>query len=140
MLIQLIYTSTSARDYSDDELADILKKSVQNNQQRNITGLLLYLKGTFMQLLEGESDTVDAVFETINSDPRHREIEVHMRTPVREREFSQWHMGYRAISNEDVLALPNYAPFFEDGFNAATLEAKPGVCLEILHLIDGLHA
>ncbi len=132
MLIELIYTSTAVRDYSDEELADILKKSVQNNTQRNVTGLLLYSKGTFMQVIEGESDAIDALFEIIKSDPRHRDIEAHVRTQVREREFSQWHMGYRVIGKEDAIALPNYAPFFEDGFDSAMLAAKPGVSLEIM--------
>lgn len=132
MLIELIYTSAAVRDYSDEELADILKKSVQNNQRHDITGLLLYSKATFMQAIEGETDKIDALFEIIKSDPRHRDIEEHLRTQIRERAFSKWHMGYRAIGKEDVVSLPNFAPFFEDGFDPAMLTAKPGVCLEIM--------
>lgn len=132
MLIELVYTSTAVRNYSDDELEDILKKSVQNNKRKNVTGLLLYSKGTFMQVLEGETDVVDALVDIIKSDPRHQNIEMHLRTPVFEREFSEWHMGYRALSQKDAIALPNYAPFFEDGFDAAKLASKPGICLEIM--------
>lgn len=138
MLIQLIYTSTATREFSDEELADILKKSVQNNRQRNITGLLLYTKGTFMQLIEGESDAIDALLETIKLDPRHRDIEEQLRTPIREVEFSQWHMGYRTINKEDVLALPNFAPFFERGFDSAILATKPGVSLELMQAMANL--
>lgn len=133
MLIELIYTSTAVREFSEDELADILTKSVQNNRRRGITGLLLYSNGTFMQAIEGKADAIDALFKTIKSDPRHRDVTQHVRTTVREREFSQWHMGYRALSKGDGISLPNYAPFFEDGFDAATLAAKPGVCLDIMH-------
>jgi hypothetical protein len=132
MLIQLIYTSTATRDYLDEDLADILKECVQNNHANNITGLLLYTKGRFMQLIEGESEGVDALVEEIKTDPRHRDIDVFLRTQVRKREFSQWHMGYRAISKWDAIALPNYAPFFEDGFDSAKLAAKPGICHEIM--------
>lgn len=132
MLIELVYTSTAVQNYSDEELEAILKTSVQNNKRRNITGLLLYAKGTFMQVLEGETDVVDALVDIIKSDPRHQNIEMHLRTPVFEREFSEWHMGYRALSQKDAIALPNYAPFFEDGFDAAKLASKPGICLEIM--------
>jgi hypothetical protein len=135
MLVELIYSSTAVRDFSDEELANILQKAAQNNHRCNVTGLLLYSKGTFMQAIEGESDTIDALFEVIKSDSRHRNITEHVRTQIHEREFSQWHMGYRAISKKDALALPNYAPFFEDGFDAGMLAAKPGACLEILQAI-----
>lgn len=138
MLIQLVYTSTAVRDYLDEELADILRKSVENNRQRHITGLLLYSKDTFMQVIEGEADAIDHLFRVICADPRHRDIEVHLRTPVFEREFDRWHMGYRAISMEDCMALPNYAPFFAAGFDAAKLAAKPGVCLEIMQAMARL--
>lgn len=132
MLMQLIYTSTASRDFSEEELAGILKNAVKNNKQRNVTGLLLFTKGTFMQVIEGEPDVIDALFKTISADPRHRDIEQHVLNPIREREFCEWHMGYRSLSSGDALALPNYAPFFEGGFDAAMLTAKPGVCLEIM--------
>ena len=132
MFIQLIYTSTATRDFSDEELADILTSAVRNNHLHDVTGLLLFTKGTFMQVIEGEPEVIDALIKTIKADPRHRDIEEHVRTPIREREFSQWHMGYRAISKNDATTLPNYAPFFEDGFDAAQLGARPGICLEIM--------
>lgn len=138
MLIQLIYTSAAIRDYSDTELAEILNKCVANNRQREVSGLLLYSKGGFMQVIEGEADVIDELFQIISSDPRHHDIEVHLRTPVFEREFSQWHMGYRTISKADAMALPNYAPYFEDGFDTALLAAKPGVCLEVMQAMAAL--
>ena len=140
MMVQLIYTSAAVRDLSDDELAHILSASVRNNQKTNITGLLLYAKGTFLQVIEGESDVIDELIATIKLDPRHRDIEELMRTQIREPEFSQWHMGYRALSKGDALALPNYAPFFEDGFDSAMLAAKPGECLEIMRALAKLPA
>lgn len=138
MFTQLLYTSTATRDFSDEELTAILQTAARNNQQREVTGLLLFTKGTFMQVIEGEPDVIDALFTIIKSDPRHRDIEEHVLTPIREREFSQWHMGYRAISKQDALAVPNYAPFFEAGFDSVMLSAKPGVCLEIMRAIAEL--
>ncbi len=140
MLVQLIYTSTAARDFSDDELAHVLAVAVRNNQKNNVTGLLLYAKGTFLQVIEGESDVIDKLLATIKLDPRHRDINELVRTPIREREFSHWHMGYRALSKSDALALPNFAPFFEEGFDSAVLVAKPGMCLEIMHALAELPA
>jgi hypothetical protein len=138
MLIQLIYTSKATGDLSDDQLAAILKASVSNNKLHGITGLLLFSRGTFMQLLEGEASDVDAAFERINTDPRHHAIEAHVRTPVKAREFGEWYMGYRAVRPEDALAFPNYAPFFEDGFDSTKLAETPGDCLTIMKVLAGL--
>ena len=138
MLIQLIYTSTAHRDLSHEELIEILESSVRNNQQRNITGLLLYNKGTFLQMLEGAASHVDEIFERIKRDSRHRNIEALLRTSTRKREFSNWHMGFRAMRKSDAAALPNYAPFFEDGFDSTLLTASPQESLSIMKAIAGL--
>jgi hypothetical protein len=55
MLIQLLYSSKATTALSPAELTAILDKSVANNQARQITGLLLYRDGCFLQLLEGEA-------------------------------------------------------------------------------------
>ena len=138
MFIQLIYTSTALSDLSDEELFVILESSVRNNQQRNITGLLLYCKGTFLQMLEGAARDVDEIFEHIKKDSRHRNIEALLRTSTRTREFGNWHMGFRAMRKSDAAALPNYAPFFEDGFDSTLLTARPQESLSIMKAIAGL--
>jgi hypothetical protein len=137
-LNQLIYTSVATRDFSDEELADILRTAVRNNQQRGVTGLLLYSHGSFMQVIEGEAAVIDALIAAIKTDPRHHGIEEQLRTQIQEREFDQWHMGFRAMNEADALALPHYAAFFEDGFNDQMLAAKPGICLEIMRALAGL--
>lgn len=138
MLIQLIYTSKAAVDLSDEQLGEILNFSIRNNRSRGITGLLLYGKGTFMQLLEGEADDVDATFRRIAEDTRHHDIECHLRTPASKREFEQWHMGYRAIRPEDAKALPGYAAFFENGFDARQLASESADGMEIMRAFAGL--
>ncbi|MBK9207916.1 MAG: BLUF domain-containing protein [Anaerolineales bacterium] len=62
-MISIIYVSTSVRLLSDDELMDILKVSRENNSVSDVTGLLLYKGGNFMQVLEGPEDVVNALYE-----------------------------------------------------------------------------
>jgi hypothetical protein len=47
----------------DDELQNILSLSRKNNQMKNVTGVLLYGNGQFIQLLEGDRDLVDKTFQ-----------------------------------------------------------------------------
>jgi hypothetical protein len=138
VLIQLIYTSTATSELSEADLGRILEAAVRNNLALDVTGLLLYSKGTFMQVLEGEDGAVGELLERIGADPRHRDIQVHVRTPVRRREFSQWHMGFRSVRDGDAASLPNYAPFFEDGFDSAMLSAEPGECLALMTALAAL--
>jgi hypothetical protein len=75
MLIQLLYSSKATTALSPAELTAILDKSVANNQARQITGLLLYRDGCFLQLLEGEAAVVEEAFRRISLDPRHHQVE-----------------------------------------------------------------
>ena len=68
---QLLYLSNTHRDVSDDLLADILAVSRRNNKPAGITGILLYLEGGFLQVLEGEDRAVAEVYKRICADKRH---------------------------------------------------------------------
>lgn len=137
-MIQLIYSSTATQNFSEEQLAQLLKISARNNQRRGITGLLVYSQGTFLQVLEGEANEVEEAFQTIKTDARHRDIQQHVLNTVKAREFSQWHMGFRSLKKPDAMAYPHYAPFFEEGFNATTIAAEHGECLTILRVLSDL--
>ncbi|MGB0127101.1 MAG: BLUF domain-containing protein [Rhodocyclaceae bacterium] len=137
MLVQVIYTSCVAEELDDAALAQILDVSVRNNSRLGITGLLVFAAGTFMQVLEGEDAQIDGLLARIHTDPRHRGVDVLVRNQIKEREFSQWHMGFRRPGTADAEALPQYAAFFDDGFDAGKIGAQPGMGLEILRALAG---
>jgi hypothetical protein len=131
-LIELIYVSTATHGLSDQELRQILDASVRNNSPHNITGMLLYSAGSFMQVLEGTEADVDASRAIIGKDPRHQDIIELSRTQVPARAFIQWSMGFRVLTAQDAKSWPGFAPFFEHGFNAEMLGAKPGLAMDLL--------
>ena len=55
-MICLIYASSATKAMSQDELKALLAKARTNNQRDNITGMLLYNDGNFLQVLEGEAE------------------------------------------------------------------------------------
>lgn len=138
MPIQIIYTSKAIRDFDEGELAEILSVAVRNNARMNVTGLLLYTQGTFMQVLEGDATTLDNLISQVEKDTRHYDMEVVVRNSIKDREFSQWHMGYRRLGLDDIQAMPNFAPFFETGFDPAKISAQPDICLEIMKALADL--
>lgn len=67
---QVLYIS-SAPGLSSEEVAAILDVCRRNNQERGITGFLLYNGRNFMQLLEGEEVNLQWLLERLGKDPRH---------------------------------------------------------------------
>jgi hypothetical protein len=131
-IVQLIYVSTATRDLDDDEIRRVLDSSVTHNKEHEVTGMLLYSFGSFMQVLEGSQSAVEETMSRIYKDARHHGIIVMSKAQVHAREFGHWSMGFRGIHAEDVASWPGYAPFFEHGFNAALIGAQSGVALDML--------
>ncbi|KAN0066087.1 hypothetical protein ACQY0O_000180 [Thecaphora frezii] len=97
-ILQVVYTSSAlTRHMSREEISDILQRSRQNNAQRDITGLLLYRDGSFVQFLEGPQHQVNSVYRKIEQDPRHRGIVRILRQTVEKRDFSKWEMAFRDL-------------------------------------------
>lgn len=96
---RLIYRSRS--QLPDDEpaagtgLAEILRSARANNRRLGITGaLVLYeWKGLFAQVLEGDESAVRGLFDTINQDSRHSNVEVREAGMAPRREFGRWAMS-----------------------------------------------
>jgi hypothetical protein len=132
-LIQLIYVSDLVNQ-DEAAIAPILASAVRHNAENGITGMLLYARGNFLQVLEGEPAAVEATYARILQDPRHQNATLLTRDAVSERHFPDWRMGYRALSPEQSARLPHYAPYFEFGFDALAIQAHPGVALEMLEL------
>jgi len=131
-LIQLIYVSTACEELGTVELDRILESAVRHNTAQQVTGMLLYAGGSFMQVLEGEESAVDETLGRLQVDPRHTGLFVLERAPIRARSFARWTMGFKRLDARDAAARPGYAPFFERGFDAGAIGARPGLALEML--------
>lgn len=131
-LIQLIYVSSTPSLLDEASLTAILASSRRHNLQNRITGMLLYADGSFLQVLEGDADTVEETMARISQDPRHHQIIELSKGPIAAREFGQWTMGFRALSPADAAAHPGYAPYFTRGFNPRQVGDTPGLALELL--------
>ncbi len=135
-LTQVIYVSELI-DRDSAVLASILESAVRHNQQNNITGMLLYAEGHFIQVLEGDEPAVLETYQRIWDDPRHHYITLLHADPVPKRCFGGWSMGFKHLGPQEAAAFPQYAPYFAFGVDARALVAAPGVALEMLKLFCG---
>ncbi|MFI5157569.1 MAG: BLUF domain-containing protein [Sphingobacteriales bacterium] len=104
----LIYLSAGVNWFSEKELTDILSVSITNNSRDNITGLLLYSEGNFIQLLEGNEQDVKNTFERISKDQRHKGITPIASGAIEKRNFPEWAMGFKSIYSRDLKELDAY--------------------------------
>ena len=93
MVRQLLYASNASRDTPDAVLDDILAASRRNNAGAGVTGMLLYVEGGFMQVLEGDDEAVGAIYARICQDKRHWNTLVLLDRSA-PRAFGEWSMGF----------------------------------------------
>lgn len=123
-LFQLVYYSEATRPFSEDDLWALLEQARRNNKARDITGCLLYGNGKFIQLLEGEENTVRALHGHIERDSRHKVLLDVSKEHCQERAFQGWTMGFRTL---DDRGMPDgLKGLAESMHSASNTEASTG--------------
>ena len=70
-----------------------LAQSAENNRRLDVTGLLLYQRGYFIQVLEGRAAALDPLYARITEDSRHRILTTFLDAPIAQRVLGLWSMG-----------------------------------------------
>ncbi|MFC2995710.1 BLUF domain-containing protein [Acinetobacter sichuanensis] len=96
MLIQLCYASVRVEGENDLllDLSDILVTARNFNAENSIFGVLYYADGSFFQCLEGQVEDVLALFQKIQQDKRHHQVQQFAIKEISEITFKQWSMKY----------------------------------------------
>ena len=58
-LMHLIYSSAATQVFTPEDLAALLALARKKNASLAVTGMLLHIDGSFLQVLEGEPEAVD---------------------------------------------------------------------------------
>jgi Sensors of blue-light using FAD len=93
---RLLYTSHAPKPLTHGDLESILAVARKLNARDDITGMLIYHDGSFLQLLEGPEAEVTACYERIRKDRRHQSCTRIINEPAPTRIFSEWRMSYQA--------------------------------------------
>jgi hypothetical protein len=100
-MIRLKYVSRMAQGLSEEEINQLSEDAARNNATLDITGVLFTSGGLFVQVLEGPEEDVEELYETIASDPRHRDVLLlDMERNVEERLFPGWSMRRLFVDQE----------------------------------------
>ncbi len=95
---RVIYISEH-KDYSNQNLKNIIETSQKNNPSRDVTGCLISGTNTYLQLLEGPDNSVDELYTKIKTDNRHENIDKLVEEVVETRLFKSWSMRLDPFNN-----------------------------------------
>ncbi len=118
-MYEIVYQSKASSDLVDKDIKDILKSAHKYNSRNGVTGCLLYHKGEFIQILEGEEEVIKPLFDVIYQDDRHTDVLLLSEGEKNSRTFSDFSMAYHELSVEDVrgiskqLFVSNFIAFSE---------------------------
>lgn len=116
-----MYTSTPSPNFHEFEIPDLLKSIRPENARRRITGMLLYIGGSFFQVLEGAASDVDTVYALILGDARHHEVTLIIREPILQRDCAEWTMLYQTVDPVDARAIVGDDALFGGASGAARI-------------------
>lgn len=104
-LLSVTYTSRSLVMPGEPAFAALARTCVLRNKANQVTGALYFNNHTFLQVLEGVPDKMEALLKDIRKDPRHSGFKELLRTRVRARLFSRFSMRFLDGRKEAVGPL-----------------------------------
>ena len=84
------------------------------NKKQDISGFLFYKDGTYLQLLEGEFEKVNALFYKIVKDPRHKNVTVLLENKIDHAIFNDYESGFLVPKDKNQYQkLNNYLNYLK---------------------------
>jgi hypothetical protein len=122
MVHRITYLSSSAEPFPVEELESLLQQSQRLNSRDQISGLLIYHSGSFIQVIEGPRPALGDAMSRIRVDRRHHGVIVVEDRDVETREFVKWNMAFQPPPGWQ----PNPESAFVELAKVARLEADLG--------------
>lgn len=94
MRYAICYVSTASKSLDRKEIDKVLNRTKKKNNEKDITGILLYSEGNFFQVLEGEKSEVLKIYEYIEEDERHYNIIKIFGKEVPDRTFDGYEVDF----------------------------------------------
>ena len=116
-MYELLYCSSARQDLTNDDIVKILSTSRKCNTDNGVTGCLLYFDEQFIQILEGDAETVKKLFSKIENDDRHSNVVLLAENYKEKRFFVDWNMAFSKLSLIDmedidkVLLIDNFVTY-----------------------------
>lgn len=111
----------------------LLEQSREINKSLDITGMLLYAGGNFIQLLEGPKESVEEIYDRITHDDRNKNNIVIIKKDKKQRLFDQWSMGYRRLTRGDKTLVEGYTEFLDKDIQPEEIAVNQDTILKMFY-------
>lgn len=105
---QVVYVSSGSREFEHEALRGLLEDARAHIVQADITGVLFYLNGNFIQLLEGEDPGLKVAMARNRQDSSHRNLVQLSDLDIAERAFSDFGTAFETGTERNLSADANY--------------------------------
>lgn len=111
---RLVYVSRTAPQVGEHVLRDIARAAAERHRATHLTGMLLFIDGHVLQVLEGHAFEVQRCFARIAADARHRELSLRQVIALSGRSFPGQGMAWCAPAriDADLRRRHRYRPGF----------------------------
>ena len=89
--------------------------------------MLLYVNGSFIQVLEGPRGDVEEIYDAIVKDDRNTGNIVIANTEIPQRDFPTWSMGFKQITKQDAELVDGATDFVHRAYTPEQLASMPTV-------------
>ncbi len=118
MLERLLYRSKATNTLGSLHLFNMLSEARSRNAALGITGHLLYTEEVFVQCIEGPTESIAVLWDSLQRDARHHDIELLARGPIQERRFSDWNMAFSSYPSLNRFDMPGFFAVNKEGMSA----------------------
>jgi len=101
MLARLIYVSEAIEGITIADVEKILSLARRSNQLHDISGMLLFNRESFLQVIEGDAEVLTSLYGRISKDTRHRRLKLLEFGEVAQRLFDEWSMQFAGESDSN---------------------------------------
>ncbi|MFT5235348.1 MAG: hypothetical protein ACI8SK_000840 [Shewanella sp.] len=121
-IVQLIYASSVSKGLKVMDIRELVNEAQKSNVSLDITGFLCANSHYFLQCIEGDSLTINALFQQISKDSRHHTVTIVKYSEIDVIQFRDWSMGAVLDMDRHMSVVTEFSP---DGvFNPYLLSGK----------------
>ena len=118
MLERPLYRSKATNTLGSLHLFNMLTEARAKNARLGITGHLLYTEEVFVQCIEGPSASITSLWESLQRDDRHYDLQLLARGPIEKRRYEDWSMAFSSYPSLNRFNMPGFFAIDKDGMNA----------------------
>lgn len=108
-LHSILYVSSATRLLTGSELQEVFTLAKGESLRLDITGLLLYYDGNFMEYIEGQEVNLHQAYHAIKRNISHHLITEIINVSVLQREFNDWSIVTQPSETPAWMDLQSFA-------------------------------